>query len=313
MVRRELVPWAPLPYAVLERTDVPATSKLVFAVLAKLDPTRAGVLRISHPRLARLLGTNERTVRRAVRKLERATLLEVIRAAGQICGYRLVYANLAGAASGDPGQNVRGDPGQMRPPPRTDCPGTPDKLSAPLARESSSDTLSRPRGVPPLLWEAALTALRNGYAGAFPGGMPPSRWYERLAAELNAGNIAIVDQLDADAMQGGLGLASAARRSYGFGWVVNYVQQRHIAIASRDHGSTEPDTTAADAAREREAANADQLARTRAYWNELPEATQLEQRAEAAQVSRIQSPEVLEAMAIELAWRDRPEQKGDQP
>jgi len=224
--RPELTPYAPLPHAVLQRTDLSAAAKLVFAALADLPPHHDGRVRQSHRRLATATGMSERTVRRAIAELERLTLIEADRRPGRRHAVQVLPSAVPAA---NPGQLGRGDPGQSGRGPRPTWPGTPANLATPLASPLSTSLPPPPRGVPPLVWRSACGALHAAHAAALPGvGGVPRRWHELLGEELRAGN-GSVHQIEAADVLAGLAKAQAAKRSFGFRWIVLAVQERLIA------------------------------------------------------------------------------------
>jgi len=166
--------------------------------------------------------------------------------------------------------------------------------------------------------------LAKAHAEAFEGATPPASWWKKLAEELEAGNLGLPDELDAPAVLAGLKAAIAAKRPFGFGWVVQAVEQRQAVRAARRRpiGQDGPrpglgqklspgaDVAAPGPAVEIEAAEA---ARRREHWDGLPEPQRQRYLAAAADCRfGPKRPEVVAAMAVELAWREKQAVAGSQ-
>ncbi|HOF17594.1 MAG TPA: hypothetical protein PK082_01695 [Phycisphaerae bacterium] len=324
MNRPDLTPYAPLPYSVLQRTDLGPADKLCLAVLADLRPGHDGWAGVSLGQLCRTTALSRRGVQQALACLERAALADILRRPGRRLAVRI--------RSGLGGQGRTECAGEGR----TKCAGGAHKMrgggaqnAPPLARTvfpTPPSHLGGPpqRGVPPLVWERARAVLAKAHAEAFEGATPPASWWKKLAEELEAGNLGLPDELDAPAVLAGLKAAIAAKRPFGFGWVVQAVEQRQAVRAARRRpiGQDGPrpglgqklspgaDVAAPGPAVEIEAAEA---ARRREHWDGLPEPQRQRYLAAAADCRfGPKRPEVVAAMAVELAWREKQAVAGSQ-
>jgi hypothetical protein len=90
--RPDFAPYAPLPHAVLRRTDLSPAAKIIFAALADLPPRSDGRVAISLRRLAAGTGQPVIAVRRGLAELERLALGEPLRRPGRRTAWRLLAA-----------------------------------------------------------------------------------------------------------------------------------------------------------------------------------------------------------------------------
>jgi len=313
--RPELTPYAPLPHSVLRRTDLSDAAKLVFAALADLRPDADGLVAVSVGRLCEMVPKERRAIQRLLRVLERRNLIEGVRRPGRRTRYRL----LPGAASASPAA-PQAEGGVVDDAPqgasRTTQGGRRARRGGGVAHDAParvtafSTASPTPRGVPPLVWESALTRLRTAYAEAFGDGTPmPNRWRRLLGEQLAADGQAIVAHLTADALRRGLAMANAAKpkpRPYGFGWVVLAIQEQQI-IGNAQRAAQQRQRQEARAAtappEDIEAPGAEELREQVAWFADLPTDRQapFRERAEA-EAFVTNRPDVIEMFAAQLAW-----------
>ena len=77
---------------------------------------------------------------------------------------------------------------------------------------------------------AALATVGDAYREVFGKGLP-RKWRRRVKAEWQDGDRATLGEIDAPAIRGGQALAKNAKRTFGFGWVLKYLEGKAATAA----------------------------------------------------------------------------------
>ena len=153
---------------------------------------------------------------------------------------------------------------------------------------------------------AAVEHVKTVYRVAYGGGLPWG-WKGKIIEAYRDGLWSELAAIDAAAMPGSKA-ATPKDRTWGFGWLMRYVSGKLAEKAQTEAAQKRAQGSAANAAGQRAAQEEQRkadMAKRRAYFAALPEIKQQVYRQAAAsqRFAPKGKPEIIEAMAAELAWQ----------
>ena len=253
MNRREILQrrkYAAIPKATLARGDLTPAGKIVYTCLiGELFSDVADRAELSTADIAAGTALSRRTVRAAIRDLEAAGLV----ASHQSPGVASAYTFPSADGGGPPRQNLpttpaksagvsAGQPRQILPTTPAKSAGPPEKSADPRKEENGFERFLEhpplpPRGGGPERTgpddsgengdgkNRAVAAVAAAHIEA-TGRPMPRRWTERIGREIDGGNLAIVEEIDAAAIREAMAFAEKRNIAFAWGTVLLSIRQK---------------------------------------------------------------------------------------